>query len=57
MSDVKNTPEDSVRLNEAELDAAVGGATTISLIPCIKSPRTLIPCIKTIKTVSTTQTP
>ena len=53
MSDQIETPEDSepTKLDDVQLDAAVGGATvadtsTRVIIPCVK---VIIPCVKVVR--------
>ena len=43
-----------VKLDETQLDAAVGGAT-LSMVgisdPCVKVVRTIVPCVKVVRTL------
>ena len=40
------------KLDDTQLDAAVGGITDSSIIPCFKTVSGIIPCIKTPRTVT-----
>lgn len=43
-----------VKLDETQLDAAVGGATLSAISagnPCMKVVRTIVPCVKVVRTL------
>jgi len=58
MTDSNQTDKQSAKLEDVELDAAVGGATAEPCIktlrppgtidPCWKSTRPIVPCVKTL---------
>lgn len=54
MSEPQNSEAESVKLDDVQLDAAVGGATISAIIPCIKTVRTIVPCVKTVSTSTST---
>lgn len=50
MSKPEHSESESGRLDDVQLEAAVGGATIGSIVPCVKT-RSIVPCVKTAPTI------